>query len=134
MCGRPLAFRQVCPSYLGYAHFGAEPRIHWESERKRGALPHIGRQSRKTPNLDELTLVCSAEVGTIMRNPLIAGTLSLLIPGLGQIYNGRVLIGVIWMLVFGISWLGSVGFFGLIVHVISAWCAYSFAKDHPLRA
>ena len=37
-----------------------------------------------------------------MRNPLIAGTLSLLIPGLGQIYNGRVLIGIIWMLVFGL--------------------------------
>jgi TM2 domain-containing membrane protein YozV len=69
-----------------------------------------------------------------MRNPLIAGILSLLIPGLGQIYNGRVLIGIIWMLIFGISWIGSVGFFGLIIHVISAWCAYSFAKDHPVRA
>jgi hypothetical protein len=44
-----------------------------------------------------------------MRNPVIAGVLSLLIPGLGQIYNGRILFGVIWMLVFGISWIGSVG-------------------------
>jgi TM2 domain-containing membrane protein YozV len=69
-----------------------------------------------------------------MRNPLIAGTLSLLIPGLGQIYNGRILVGIIWMLVFGISWIGSVGWFGLIIHVISAWCAYSFARDHPVRA
>src|ERR1041385_2726155 len=71
--------------------------------------------------------------GATMRNPLIAGTLSLLIPGLGQIYNGRILFGLIWLLVFGISWIGSVGFFGLIVHVISAWCAYSYAKDHPIR-
>ena len=68
-----------------------------------------------------------------MRNPFIAGFLSLLIPGLGQIYNGRIIFGLIWMLVFGISWIGSVGFFGLIVHVISAWCAYSYAKDHPVR-
>jgi len=34
-------------SILGYAQFvGAEPRIHSEPERKRGALPHIRRQSR----------------------------------------------------------------------------------------
>jgi hypothetical protein len=35
----------------------------------------------------------SAEV-EIMRNPFIAGFLSLLIPGLGQIYNGRILFGL----------------------------------------
>jgi TM2 domain-containing membrane protein YozV len=68
-----------------------------------------------------------------MRNPVVAGILSLLIPGLGQIYNGRVIIGVIWMIVFGVSWIGSVGFFGWIFHLISAWCAYSYAKDHPVR-
>ena len=83
-------------------------------------------------NLDLSLFVWSSEDET-MRNPLIAGTLSLLIPGLGQIYNGRILFGLIWMLVFGISWIGSVGLFGLIVHVISAWCAYSYAKDHPVR-
>ena len=69
-----------------------------------------------------------------MRDPALAGILSLLIPGLGQIYNGRVIIGVIWMLVFGVSWIGSVGMFGWIIHIISAWCAYSYAKDHPVRS
>ena len=68
-----------------------------------------------------------------MRDPWLAGILSLLIPGLGQIYNGRVVIGIIWMLVFGVSWIGSVGLFGLIIHVISGWCAYSYAKDNPVR-
>jgi len=68
-----------------------------------------------------------------MRNPFLAGMLSLLIPGLGQIYNGRILFGILWMLVFGISWIGSVGLLGLIVHVISAWCAYSYAIDYPVR-
>ena len=68
-----------------------------------------------------------------MRNPVVAGILSLLIPGLGQIYNGRFIFAIIWMLVFGVSWIGSVGLFGWIIHIISAWCAYSYAKDHPVR-
>lgn len=69
-----------------------------------------------------------------MLDPALAGILSLLIPGLGQIYNGRVVIAVIWMIVFGVSWIGSAGIFGWIVHIVSAWCAYSYAKDHPMRA
>ncbi len=68
-----------------------------------------------------------------MRNPWIAGILSLIIPGLGQIYNGRIIIGIIWLLVTGVSWIGSVGFFGWVVHIIAAWCAYSYARDYPFR-
>lgn len=68
-----------------------------------------------------------------MRNPWIAAVLSLLIPGLGQIYNGRIIIGIIWLLVTGVSWVGSIGFFGWVVHLIAAWCAYSYAKDNPFR-
>jgi TM2 domain-containing membrane protein YozV len=68
-----------------------------------------------------------------MRKPWIAGVLSLLIPGLGQIYNGRIIVGVIWLLVTGVSWIGSIGFLGWIVHLIAAWCAYSYAKDNPFR-
>ena len=68
-----------------------------------------------------------------MRNPWLAGTLSLLVPGLGQIYNGRILIGVLWLILTGVSWIGSVGMLGLVVHGISAWCAYSYAKDNPIR-
>jgi TM2 domain-containing membrane protein YozV len=69
-----------------------------------------------------------------MRDPFLAGILSLLIPGVGQIYNGRVLIGIIWLIVTGVSWIGSVGILGWVLHLISAWCAYSYAKDHPVRA
>jgi TM2 domain-containing membrane protein YozV len=68
-----------------------------------------------------------------MRNPWVAGVLSFLIPGLGQIYNGRIIIGIIWLLVTGVSWVGSMGFLGFIVHLIAAWCAYSYAKDNPFR-
>jgi len=68
-----------------------------------------------------------------MRNPWIAGILSLIIPGLGQIYNGRIIIGIIWLLVTGVSWIGSIGFMGWVVHLIAAWCAYSYARDYPFR-
>jgi hypothetical protein len=68
-----------------------------------------------------------------MREPLIAGILSLLIPGLGQIYNGRILVGIIWMVLTGFSWIGSAGMLGWIIHLIAAFCAYSYAKEHPVR-
>ena len=68
-----------------------------------------------------------------MRDPLIAGLLSLLVPGLGQIYNGRVLIRILWLLLTGVSWIGSAGTLGWIVHIISAYCAYSYAQEHRVR-
>ncbi|MDT5061408.1 MAG: hypothetical protein QOH63_1867 [Acidobacteriota bacterium] len=68
-----------------------------------------------------------------MHNPFIAGLLSLLVPGLGQIYNGRVIIGLIWLIVTGATWIGSVGTLGWIVHLFSAYCAYSYAKEHRVR-
>lgn len=68
-----------------------------------------------------------------MRNPLLAGILSFFIPGVGQIYNGRIIVGIIWLLVTGISWIGSAGMLGWIVHIISAYCAYTYAQEHPVR-
>lgn len=69
-----------------------------------------------------------------MREPWIAGLLSLLVPGVGQIYNGRIVIGIIWLVLTGVSWIGTAGFLGWVVHLIAAWCAYSYAKEHPLRS
>jgi len=68
-----------------------------------------------------------------VREPLLAGILSLLIPGLGQIYNGRILIGILWLILTGVSWIGTVGFLGFAVHLIAAYCAYSYAKQNPYR-
>jgi TM2 domain-containing membrane protein YozV len=71
-----------------------------------------------------------------MRNPFLAGVLSLLIPGVGQMYNGRFNVGAMWMVASIIMWLLSIPTFGLIgiaFHGIAGWCAYSFAKDNPVR-
>lgn len=68
-----------------------------------------------------------------MRDPFLAGLLSFLIPGLGQIYNGQILLGLVWLLLTGVSWIGSAGMLGWIAHVLAAYFAYSYAKDHPVR-
>ncbi|MEA2203474.1 MAG: hypothetical protein QOE77_250 [Blastocatellia bacterium] len=68
-----------------------------------------------------------------MRDPYIAGVLSFLIPGIGQIYNGRIVIGVVWLFITGVSWIGSAGTLGWILHILSAYFAYRYAKKHPIR-
>ena len=66
-----------------------------------------------------------------MRNPTTAGVLSLLIPGIGQFYNGQILMGVLWLLLTPGFWLGTGGFLGWVCHIVSAYTAYQYAKDHP---
>ena len=68
-----------------------------------------------------------------MRNPLLAGLLSLILPGLGQLYNGRVLAGILWFIFAVILWPASGGLLGWIPHLVAAVCAYSYAKEHPVR-
>ena len=68
-----------------------------------------------------------------MRDPLIAGLLSLLVPGLGQIYNGQILWGLLWLVLTGFSWTGSAGTLGWVVHLIAAYFAYNYAKEHRYR-
>jgi TM2 domain-containing membrane protein YozV len=64
---------------------------------------------------------------------MLAVILSLLIPGVGQIYNGQIFSGILWLLLTGVSWIGSAGLLGWIVHIIAAYFAYTYAKDHPFR-
>jgi TM2 domain-containing membrane protein YozV len=68
-----------------------------------------------------------------MRDPFTAGLLSLLVPGIGQLYNGRILAGIIWLLITPGFWIGTGGTLGWICHIIAAYTAYSYAKDHPAR-
>lgn len=72
-----------------------------------------------------------------MRNPNLAAILSLIVPGVGQLYNGRILAGILWLLglilVIPGFWIGTGGVLGIVYHVIAAYTAYSYAKENPVR-
>jgi TM2 domain-containing membrane protein YozV len=68
-----------------------------------------------------------------VRDPGLAALLSLLIPGVGQIYNGRWLRGLFWLVVTPGFWIGTGGTLGWVLHFISAYTAYRYAKSHPYR-
>lgn len=62
-------------------------------------------------------------------SPGVAAVLSLIIPGIGQFYNGTFLRGLFWLVVTPGLWIGSGGMLGWLCHVISAYTAYSFAEN-----
>lgn len=66
-----------------------------------------------------------------MKDPGTAGILSFFIPGLGQIYNGAFLRGIFWLIVTPGLWIGTGGLLGWVCHVISAYTAHGYAKEHP---
>jgi TM2 domain-containing membrane protein YozV len=68
-----------------------------------------------------------------MRDPGLAAVLSLIIPGVGQLYNGRILTGILWLIITPGLWIGTGGTLGWICHIISAYTAYSYARDHRVR-
>jgi TM2 domain-containing membrane protein YozV len=57
-----------------------------------------------------------------------AAVLSFLLPGLGQIYNGKFLRGIFWLIVTPGIWIGTGGVLGWVCHVISAYTAYTYAR------
>ena len=67
----------------------------------------------------------------MMKNPGTAAVLSFLIPGVGQIYNGRFLRAIFWLIVTPGLWIGSGGTLGWIYHLVSAYTAYSDDKRQP---
>jgi len=59
-----------------------------------------------------------------MRDPVLAGVLSLIIPGVGQLYNGRILAGILWLIFTPGFWLGTGGtllLFGLTFRLLLSW-------------
>jgi len=68
-----------------------------------------------------------------MRDPGLAAVFSLIVPGVGQFYNGRILAGVLWLILTPGFWIGTGGTLGWIFHIISAYTAYKYARDHPVR-
>ncbi|HEV2765789.1 MAG TPA: hypothetical protein VGV38_22580 [Pyrinomonadaceae bacterium] len=72
-----------------------------------------------------------------MREPYIAAVLSLIVPGVGQFYNGQMLAGALWLValvtIIPGFWLGTGGILGLLAHLIAAYTAYAYAKEHRVR-
>jgi TM2 domain-containing membrane protein YozV len=64
-----------------------------------------------------------------LRNPGIAAVLSLILPGVGQIYNSDFLRGVFWLIVTPGLWIGTGGLLGWVCHVVAAYTAHSRASD-----
>ena len=67
------------------------------------------------------------------KDPGLAAVLSLVVPGVGQIYNGDFLRGIFWLIVTPGFWIGSGGLFGWVCHVLAAWTAHRRAGWHNRR-
>jgi len=52
---------------------------------------------------------------------------------MGQFYNGRILAGILWLIITPGLWIGTGGLLGWTAHVVSAYTAYSYARDHRVR-
>jgi TM2 domain-containing membrane protein YozV len=64
-----------------------------------------------------------------MKNSGLAAVLSLIVPGVGQIYNGNFLRGLFWLIVTPGFWIGTGGFLGWICHLVAAYTAYHKAES-----
>jgi len=63
-----------------------------------------------------------------MSNAGVAAVLSLVVPGVGQIFNGDFVRGAFWLVVTPGLWIGSGGVVGGACHLVSAYTAYHRAK------
>lgn len=53
-----------------------------------------------------------------------AAVLSLIVPGVGQIYNGHFLRGIFWLIITPGFWIGTGGLLGWVCHLLSAFTAF----------
>ncbi len=61
-------------------------------------------------------------------HPAVTAAMSFIIPGTGQIYNGRYLVGIVWMFLAIGLWI-KFGSLGLICHVFSAYTAFRYSES-----
>src|SRR4026207_945201 len=87
------------------------------------ALRHGGRVLDKGPRQTSAESGMKDKSGT-------AAVLSFVIPGVGQIYNGKFLRGIFWLIVTPGLWIGSGGTLGWICHLLSAFTAYRYASTN----
>ncbi|HKX31612.1 MAG TPA: DUF5683 domain-containing protein [Blastocatellia bacterium] len=63
-----------------------------------------------------------------MKAPAKAAIFSLIVPGIGQIYNGAIWRGIFWLIITPGFWIGTGGTLGWVCHFIAAYTAYSYAQ------
>ena len=68
-----------------------------------------------------------------MRDPGLAALLSFFLPGMGQLYNGKILRALFWFIVTPGLWIGSGGLLGWICHLASAYTSHKYAVRNPRR-
>lgn len=61
-------------------------------------------------------------------HPGLSAVLSVLAPGLGQVYNGRLLAGALWFLGTAFAY-SAVLVPGFLIHAVCVWSAYAGARD-----
>jgi len=61
--------------------------------------------------------------------PGVAAVLSFIVPGVGQLYNGKFLRAIFWLIITPGFWIGSGGTLGWVCHLISAYTAYQYARS-----
>ena len=64
-----------------------------------------------------------------MNRPGNAAVLSLVLPGVGQIYNGDFLRGIFWLIITPGFWIGTGGMLGWVCHLLAAYTAYQRAME-----
>lgn len=69
----------------------------------------------------------------VRKDPGLASVFSLVIPGVGQVYNGEFLRALFWLIVTPGLWIGTGGIFGWVCHLLSAATAFHRAKVRNAR-
>jgi len=64
-----------------------------------------------------------------VKNATLATVLSLLLPGIGQLYNGTILRGLFWLIVTPGFWIGTGGTLGWVCHFLAAYTAYRRVQE-----
>ncbi len=69
----------------------------------------------------------------VRKDPGLSSVFSLIVPGVGQIYNGDFLRAIFWLIVTPGFWIGTGGAFGWVCHILSAVTAYHRARAYNRR-
>jgi hypothetical protein len=91
------------------------------------------KAARREPGPKDLArLDPGVMLGLDMNRAGNAAVLSLIIPGVGQIYNGDFLRGIFWLIITPGFWIGTGGTLGWICHLVAAYTAHRRAQRHEL--